>query len=141
MVPQWGSERREVTKDKPRSLTLFIFKGNARSIASLQSRMQLREHDILERYDQDELRGILTHLREIQPFDVERIFDRLKEVEGYSELKCLLIPIRGQKDLGVDVAGLVEKSIKEMEPGELKTLSIEHASRQAKKKRKARGLK
>jgi hypothetical protein len=124
MAPEWVRERREVTKDKPRSLTLFIFKGNAQSIAELQSHMQLREHDILERYDQDELRGILAHLREIQPSDVERIFDRLKEVEGYSELKCLLIPIRGQKDLGVDLAGLVEKTIQEMAPGELKTLSI-----------------
>jgi hypothetical protein len=124
MAPAWVRERREVAKDKPRSLTLFIFKGNAQSITELQSHMQLREHDILERYDEDELRGILTHLREIQPSDVERIFNRLKEVEGYSELKCLLIPIRGEKDLGVDLAGLVQKAIREMAPGELKTLLI-----------------
>jgi hypothetical protein len=123
MAPAWVRERREVTKDKPRSLTLFIFKGNAQSIADLQSRMQLREHDILERYDQDELRGILTHLREIQLSEVGRIFDRLKEVKGYSELKCLLIPIRGERDLGVDLPDLVEKAIREMAPGELKILS------------------
>jgi hypothetical protein len=124
MAPAWVRERREVTKDKPRSLTLFIFKGNVRSISNLQSHMQLREHDILERYDEDELRGILTHLREIQPFEVESIFNRLKQVEGYSELKCLLVPIRGQRDLGVDLAGLVEKTISEMAPGELKAFSI-----------------
>jgi hypothetical protein len=124
MAPAWVRERREVTKDKPRSLTLFIFKGNVRSISNLQSHMQLREHDVLERYDEDELRGILTHLREIQPFEVESIFNRLKQVEGYSELKCLLVPIRGQRDLGVDLAGLVEKTISEMAPGELKTFSI-----------------
>ncbi len=124
MAPAWVRERREVAKDKPRSLTLFIFKGNAQSITELQSHMQLREHDILERYDEDELRGILTHLREIQLSDVERIFNRLKEVEGYSELKCLLIPIRGEKDLAVDLAGLVQKTIREMAPGELKTLLI-----------------
>lgn len=123
MAPAWVRERREVTKEKPRSLTLFIFKGNAQSIADLQSRMHLREHDILERYDEDELRGILTHLREIQPFEVKRIFDRLKEVKGYSELKCLLIPIRGERDLGVDLADWVEKTVREMAPGELKTLS------------------
>jgi hypothetical protein len=122
-APAWVRERREVTKDKPRSLTLFIFKGNAQAIADLQPRMQLREHDILERYDEDELRGILTHLREIQPFEVERIFDRLKEVKGYSELKCLLIPIRGKRDLGVDLPGLVEKAIREMAAGEVKTLN------------------
>ena len=124
MAPAWVRERREVTKDKPRSLTLFIFKGDVQSIDDLESRMQLREHDILERYDKDELRGILTHLREIHPSEVERIFDRLKEVKGYSELKCLLIPIRGERDLGVDLPGLVEKAIKEMAPGELRTLSI-----------------
>jgi hypothetical protein len=123
-APAWAREKREVTKDKPRSLTLFIFKGNAQSIADLQSSLQLREHDILERFDHDELRGILTHLREIQPAEVEKIFHRLKEKEGYSELKCVLIPIRGQGDLGVDVAGLVEKAVREMAPGELKTLSI-----------------
>jgi hypothetical protein len=124
IAPAWVRERREVTKDKPRSLTLFIFKGNVRSISNLQSHMHLREHDIVERYDEDELRGILTHLREIQPFEVERVFNRLKQVEGYSELKCLLVPIRGERDLGVDMAGLVEKTISEMAPGELKTLSI-----------------
>jgi hypothetical protein len=123
MAPAWVRERREVTKDKPRSLTLFIFKGTVRSITNLQSHMHLREHDIVERYDEDELRGILTHLREIQPFEVERIFDRLKQVDGYSELKCLLVPIYSEKDLKVDVAVLVEKTINEMAPGEIKTLS------------------
>jgi len=67
--------------------------------------------------------GILTHLREIQPFEGERIFNRLKEVKGYSELKCLLFPIRGERDLGVDLAGLVKKAIREMAPGEVKTLN------------------
>jgi hypothetical protein len=124
MAPAWVRERREVTKDKPRSLTLFIFKGNVRSITNLQSHMHLREHDIVEQYDEDELRGILTHLREIQPFEVESIFDRLKQVEGYSELKCLLVPIWSQRDLRVDMIALVEKTLNEMAPGELRTLSI-----------------
>jgi hypothetical protein len=124
MVPAWVKEKRQVTKGKPRSLTLFILKGNGQAIAEVQSRMHLREHDIVERYDQDELRGILTHLREIQLFEVERIFDRLKELRGYSELKCLLIPIRGQRDLEVDLADLVEKTVREMAPGELRTLAI-----------------
>jgi hypothetical protein len=123
IAPAWVKERREVTKDRPRSLTLFIFKGNPQSIADLQSHMQLREHDILERYDQDELRGILTHLREIRLSEVERIFDRLKELKGYSELKCLLIPIRSERDLGFDLLGLVEKALREMAPGEVKILS------------------
>jgi len=124
IAPAWVKERREITRDKPRSLTLFIFKGSGRSITNLQSHMNLREHDIVERYDEDELRGILTHLREIQIFEVESIFERLRQVEGYSELKCLLVPIRGERDLSVDLAILVEKTLREMIPGELRTLSI-----------------
>ncbi|MGQ9646728.1 MAG: hypothetical protein ACUVWO_09340 [Thermodesulfobacteriota bacterium] len=123
-VPGEAREKREVTKGKPRSLTLFIIKGDVRSISNLQSHMYLREHDIVERYAEDELRGILTHLREVNPLEVERIFSRLRQVEGYSEIKCLLVPIRGKKDLSVDLALLLEKTIREMVPGELKHISI-----------------
>jgi hypothetical protein len=54
---------------------------------------------------------------------VETIFDRLKQVEGYTELKCLLVPIHSERDLRGGVAALMEKTINQMAPGELKTLS------------------
>ena len=94
-----------MSKDKPRSLTLFIFKGDPKDVDELQSRMIFREHDVIERYSPDEIRGILTHLREVQPGEVEKIFERFKAIKGYSNLKCMLIPIRSRKDYEGDVLG------------------------------------
>jgi len=116
-------EKREVNKDKPRSLTLFVFKGNSEAVDELQSHMNFREHDVIERYRPDELRGILTHLREVQPGEVEKIFERFKPVPGYSTLKCLLIPIRSQKDYESNIIALMEKAFGEMTEGEVRTLS------------------
>ncbi len=59
-------ERREVVQHKIRTLTLFCFKGEAGAIAELYPRIKLREHDLIERFAQDELHGLLTHLKEIQ---------------------------------------------------------------------------
>ena len=117
-------EKREVVQDRPRSLTLFVFKGEAKFIESLQSRMQLREHDVIERRDGDELRGLLTHLREIPPPEVEKIFHRFKESEGFSKMKGLLIPIRSQEDQRKNIVDLMEKALQEMAEGDLKTLSV-----------------
>ncbi len=122
--PSRVEEKREVTKDKPRSRTLFIFKGDPKFVDELQSRMIFREHDVIERYSPDELRGILTHLREVQPEEVEKIFERFKTTKGYSNLKCLLIPIRSQKDYEGDIIGLMEKAFGKMTEGQVKTLSV-----------------
>lgn len=118
-----AEEKREVTKDKPRSLTLFVFKGDPEAVDELQSNMNFREHDVVERYLPDELRGILTHLREVQPGEVEKIFERFKTIKGYSSLKCLLIPVRSQKDYESDMIALMEKVFGEMTEGEMRTLS------------------
>ena len=56
-----GAERREMVGS--RTLTLFLFSGDPLSLDHLQSQIQLREHDILERYGQEEVRGVLVHLR------------------------------------------------------------------------------
>jgi hypothetical protein len=117
-------EKREVSTGKPRSLTLFVFKGDPKDVEELQSRMIFREHDVVERYSPDELRGILTHLREVQPCEVEKIFERFKQTKGYSRLKCLLIPIRSQKDYEGDIVGLMEKAFARMAEGQVKTLSV-----------------
>ena len=117
-------EKREVSKDKPRSLTLFVFRGDPEAVDELQSRMIFREHDVIERYSPGELRGILTHLREVQPGEVEKIFERFKAVKGYSNLKCLLIPIRSQKDYESNIVRLIEKAFGEMTEGQVRTLSV-----------------
>jgi hypothetical protein len=117
-------EKREVVQNRPRSLTLFVFKGEAKFIEALQSRMQLREHDVMERRDGDELRGLLTHLRPIPLPEVEKIFYRYKGSEGFSKLKCLLIPIQSQRDQEKDIVGLMGKVLEEMAEGEIKTLPV-----------------
>jgi hypothetical protein len=117
-------ERREVTPNRPRSLTLFVFSGDGRLIDDLQSRVRLREHDIMERYARDELHGLLVHLREIDPLEVEK---KLKEFMGsgeFSKLKCLLFSVHSPKNLEGNLLGLIKKTLQGMGAGEVKTISI-----------------
>jgi hypothetical protein len=99
-----GGERREV-QNKLRSITLFIFTGHPKCIGDLQLRMRLRGHDIVERYSRNELRGVLTHLKGVDPFEVEKMVQRLVGSREFSKPKCLLLPVYSHKDLGKDVLG------------------------------------
>jgi hypothetical protein len=117
-----GEERRDTAGS--RALTLFLFSGDPLSLNHLQSQIQLREHDIMERYSQEEVRGVLAHLRTVDPFDVGKKFQQVMESQGLTELKCLLLPIHSPKDFEGDLLKLVETTLKEMAQGELKTLSV-----------------
>jgi Zn-finger protein len=117
-------ERREVSPDRPRSLTLFVFSGDGRLIDDLQSRVPLREHDIMERYARDELHGLLAHLREIDPLEVEKKFKEFMGSGEFSKLKCLLFSVHSPKNLEGDLLGLIKKTLQGMREGELKTISI-----------------
>ena len=117
-------ERREVTPDRPRSLTLFVFLGDGRLIDDIQSKVQLREHDLMERYARDELHGLLTHLREIDLLEVEKKFKEFIERQEFSKLKCLLLSVHSLKNLETDVLGLIKRTLHEMREGEVKTISI-----------------
>ncbi len=117
-------ERRDVTSNRPRSLTLFVFSGEEKIIDNLQSRIQLREHDILERYTRDELHGLLAHLREINPIEVEKKFREFIGMQEFSRVKCLLLSVHPPKNLEGDFLGLVKKALQGMGEGEVKTLSI-----------------
>jgi len=117
-------ERREVTPDRPRSLTLFVFSGDGRLIDDVQSKVQLREHDLMERYARDELHGLLTHLREMDPLEVEKKFKEFIGRQEFSKLKCLLLSVHSPKNLEGDVLGLIKRTLQEMREGEVKTISI-----------------
>jgi len=117
-------ERREVTQNRPRSLTLFIFSGDGRVIDDLQSRIRLREHDIIERYAQDEIHGLLAHLREIDPSEIEKKFKEIIGRQEFSKLKCLLFSVHSPKNLERLIWGLIKKTLQEMREGEVKTISI-----------------
>jgi hypothetical protein len=120
---QVGEERREVIQNL-RSLTLFVFSGDERFIDDLQTQIRSREHDIIERYSKNELHGILTHLREVNPLETEKMFQHFMESRGFSKLKCLLLPIRFQKEFEGDILGLIKRTLQEMKEGEVKTVSV-----------------
>jgi hypothetical protein len=117
-----GEEKRDVAVS--RTLTLFLFKGDSLSLDKLQSQIQLREHDIIERLANDELRGVLTHLRKVDPSDVEKMFQRLMETIEFKKLKCLLLSIHSHQDLKAGILSLIKTTLQEMTEGEVKTLTI-----------------
>jgi hypothetical protein len=117
-----GEERREMTGE--RTLTLFLFNGDSLSLDELQSQIRLREHDIIDRSDRNELRGVMTHLRKANSSAVEKMFQHFIESRGSTKLKCLLLPIYSQKDLEGDVSYLIKTTLQEMKEGEVKTLMI-----------------
>lgn len=117
-----GEERREMTGE--RTLTLFLFNGDSLSLDELQSQIRLREHDIIDRSDRNELRGVMTHLRKADSSAVEKMFQHFTESGGSTKLKCLLLPIYPQKDLEGDVSYLIKTTLQEMKEGEVKTLTI-----------------
>lgn len=116
-----GKERRAIQSGL-RSLSLFVFIGESGLIDHLQSLMRLREYDILERFGKEELRGVLAHLREIDPLEIERLFQNFMEREGHSKVRCLLFHVRSQKDLGADLLNLMKTNLQQMEEGKIRTL-------------------
>ena len=115
-------ERRKVLQEKARHLTLFCLRGKPSLIDEVYSRLRLREHDTIERHAQDELHGLLTHLREVNPVELEKVFQRILESENFSKLKCLLIIIHSPGDLEDNLLDRVKKTLNAMEEGEVKIL-------------------
>ena len=117
-----GEERRDLAGS--RTLTLFLFSGDSLSLDQLQSQIQFREHDTIERYSPEEIRGVLAHLRKVDPIEVEKKFQQFMESKGLVKLQCLLLPIHSSKDLKRDLLKLIKAALHEMAEGELRTLSI-----------------
>lgn len=117
-----GEERRDLAGG--RTLTLFLISGDSLSLDHLQSQIQLREHDIIERYSHEEVRGALAHLRKVDPYEVEKKFQQFMESSGLAKLKCLFLPIHSPKDLDVDLLKLIKTALQEMTDGELRILSM-----------------
>lgn len=117
-------QRREVNKNGLRSVSLFLLSGEVTSVDNLQSRMHLREHDIEERFAKDQLRGALTHLRDISPSEVGRVIRRFTAGSEFSKLKCLSFSIQSQKDLQKEILSSAENILQEMVEGEVRILSI-----------------
>jgi polyphosphate kinase len=78
----------------------------------------------MERYARDELHGLLTHLREIDPSEVEKNFKEFIGRQEFAKLKCLLLSVHSPKNLEGDVLGLIKRELQGMKEGEVKTISI-----------------
>jgi hypothetical protein len=117
-----GEERRDLAGG--RTLTLFLFSGDSLSLDRLQSQIQLREHDLIERYSQEEVRGVLALLRKVDRHEVKKKFQQFMENTRLTKLKGLFLPVGSPKDLGGDVLKLIKTALQEMTEGELRTLSI-----------------
>jgi hypothetical protein len=117
-------QRRVVVRNGHRSISLFILSGEVPLMDQFQSQMRLREHDIKERFTKDQLRGALTHLREISPSEVEKLIRRFTDNSEFSKLKCLLFSIQSQKDLKKEILGTAENILQVMAEGEMRTLSV-----------------
>ncbi len=123
-IPQEvAEERRDMVGS--RTLTLFLIRGDNLSLDRFQSEAQFREHDAVERYGPEEIRGVLTHLRKVDPSEIEKKFQKLMDSVGLAKLKCLLLPILSPKDLEGDLFKLINTTLEEMVEGELRTLSID----------------
>ncbi len=117
-----GSEKRGL--EGVRSLTLFLIRGEAPSLDAVQSQLHLREHDLLERHDARELRGVLTHLREVEASEIERLIRQLLESRGFLNLKSLLLPVQPHHDMELKEMESIEKILEEMKEGEVRTLLV-----------------
>ncbi len=125
--PVANGERREIPKESVAgglNLTLFVIKGDPLALDALQAQIQLRDQDILERYNKEELRGVLSHLREIDPSEIENILRRSMKSDRFSNLKCLLVRIQSQEVLIPTLLERIEKTLGEMAEGETRSLSV-----------------
>lgn len=117
-----GRERRETTGE--RVLILFLFSGDPESLDKVQSEIRLREHDIIERTERNELRGVMVHLRKVDFSSVEKKFRDFLETRGLKELKGVLLPIYSKEDLDRDLLFFIRRTLREMRNGEVKTISV-----------------
>jgi hypothetical protein len=117
-------QRREIIRNGMRSISLFALLGEVTLIETLQSRIRLRQYDIIERYTEEEFRGALTHLKEISPSEVERVIRRSMDKSEFLKLKCVLLRIRSQKDLEKEIIASTDKVLHMMGMGEFRTLLI-----------------
>jgi len=120
-------DRREIAASgsaNGQSFTLFVFAGDPHSLDELQIQIHLRERDIIERTSREELRGVLIHLKEVDPLEMESILQRFMKSGRFSHLKCLLLRMPSRSDIGEEVMELISRKIQEMAEGDVVTLSI-----------------
>jgi hypothetical protein len=77
-----------------------------------------------ERYKQYELRGAITHLRELSPSEVQKVIRRSAGTSEFSRVKCLLLRIQSQNDFKKETIRSTGDILQRMGEGEVRVLPI-----------------
>jgi hypothetical protein len=122
-APAKPGESVRVVQMSGRGFTLFNLRGPASALDALFPRIRLRQHDIIERFGAQEIRGVLTHLRRTSTSDIKHIFQRLLTSQ-FSDVKCILLGLHSPDQLDDHFLKYLERMIGEMRPGEIRTIEI-----------------
>ena len=121
--PDADTGERRRTAAHSRRFTCFLLRGSDAAIDLLQAQIRIREHDIVERTGDGELRGVLTHLKGLDQMSLETAFRRLMEHPSDNDLRCVLVPISSLADLTPDLLEKIECILLEMPAGSVRTVS------------------
>ena len=122
-APVKPGESVRVVQASGRSFTLFNLRGPASALDALHPRIKLRQHDIIERFSAQEIRGVLTHLRRTSTNDVKHIFQQLLTSQ-YSDVKCILVGLHSPDQMNDHFLKYLDWMIEKMQPGDLRTIEI-----------------
>ena len=114
---------KRVVQRSGRGFTLFSLRGPAAALDALHPRLKFREHDIIERFSATEVRGVLTHLRQVMTDDVVNIFRRLITSQ-FSEVVCILVRLQSPDHLGEHLLQYLDRMTEEMRPGQIRSMDI-----------------
>jgi hypothetical protein len=122
-TPPGGAGSAPVRRVEPagRGFTLFSVRGAAAALDALYPEVEVREHDVVERYSAYEIRGVLTHLRRSPLPEISAVFQRLLKTR-FPDVKCILIEIRSPDRLNDEVLDLLERTAGSMRPGSLQVI-------------------
>ncbi len=119
-----GAQEMRGVSEENRGFTLFSIQGGTDLINAIYLRAKLREHDVIERFSKDELRGLFIHLKEVSTQEVEELLRRFIEEEEFRKLKCLLLRVPSLKGFREDLMDEVKLILERMAPGEIKTVFL-----------------
>lgn len=118
---------RRIVQRSGRGFTLFSVRGPASALDAIHPHVRFREHDIIERYSATEIRGVLTHLRQIMVDDIVDIFRRL--ITGqFSDVICILVRLQSPDQLDEHLLAYLDRMAGDLRPGQTRSVDIaDHA--------------
>jgi len=121
--PSLPGELPRVVQQTGRGFTLFTLRGPATALDSIMPCFKLRQHDIVERFSATEIRGVLTHLRQISLGDTRHIFDQLL-ASRFTDVKCVLVGLHSPDRLDEHFQQCIDRTVEDMPAGEIWTIDL-----------------